>query len=236
MRLSYCLLAGFIFSAFTSAAQLGFGPEVGFNLSNYTGKSDGKKISHQPKYGGMFGGILEVELNEHFYLLPGLFDYRNGYAKSFAGGTKTYAVNTLEIPVNIEYKFGRPDRVKFFVGAGPYFDLNYDGTVVTSALPVYSTYDIKMGNDASDDIRSFDIGVGVFGVYQITRGLFFRARYQYGFLNMLPEGNSNNSLYNRSFSLSVGYVFPGDLKAKKEPEKIKEEEEREQMEQQRKQQ
>jgi len=234
MRSFYYLLTGLVFTSLTAIAQIGFGPEVGFNLSNYTGKSDGKKISNQPKYGGMFGGLLELELSDHFFLLPGLFDYRNGYAKSFAGGTKTYAVNTLEIPVNIEYKFGPPQRVKFFIGAGPYFDLNYDGTVATSALPIYSTYDIKMGNDASDDIRSFDIGLGAFGVYQITRGLFFRARYQYGFLNMLPQGNSNNSLYNRSFSLSVGYVFPGDLKAKNEPEKIKEEEEREQMEQQRK--
>ena len=231
MRLFYCLFAGFMFSTFTGKAQIGFGPEVGFNLSNYTGKSDGKKISHSPKYGGMFGGILELELNEHFYLLPGFFNYRNGYAKSYAGGTKTYAVNTFEVPLNIEYKFGPPQKVKFFIGAGPYFDLNYDGTVITSVAPIYSTYDIKMGNSAADDIRSFDIGLGAFGVYQITRGLFFRARYQYGFLNMLPQGNSENSLYNRSFSLSVGYVFPGDLKARQEPEKIKEQEERKQIEQ-----
>ena len=218
MRLYHFLFAVLLCTAVSATAQIGFGPEVGFNLSNYTGKENGKKISHSPKYGGMFGGILELEISDHFFFLPGLFDYRNGFAESYAGGTKTYAVNTIEVPLNIEYKFGPPQKVKFFVGAGPYFDLNYDGTVVTSVLPIYSTYDIRMGNDATDDIRSFDIGLGAFGVYQITRGLFFRARYQYGFLNMLPQGNTNNSLYNRSFSLSLGYMFPGDMKAKKKPQ------------------
>ena len=217
MRTFYFLLAGFTFISLSAAAQLGFGPEVGFNLSNYTGKDNGKKISHSPKYGGMFGGLLEVEMSDHFYFVPGLFNYRNGFAEAFEGGTKTYAVNTFEVPLNIEYKFGPPQRVKFFIGAGPYIDLNYDGTVVTSVLPVYSTYDIRIGNGAADDIKGWDVGAGVFGVYQITRGLFFRARYQYGFVNLLPHGDANNSLYNRSFSFSLGYMFPGDLKAKQEP-------------------
>ena len=215
MRSFWFLLAILFFTSVSVSAQIGFGPEVGFNLSNYTGKEAGKKISNSPKYGGMFGGILEVELSDHFFLLPGLFDYRNGYAKSFAGGTQTYAINTIEAQLNLEYKFGPPKKVKFFVGAGPYFDLNYDGVVVTSVLPVYSTYDLKIGNDAIDNIKNFDIGLSAFGVYQITRGLFFRARYQLGFLNMLPQGNASNSLYNRSFSLSIGYMFPGDLKARK---------------------
>ncbi len=207
-------------------AQIGYGPELGFNISNYTGKSAGKSISHSPKYGGMFGGIAEIELSEKFYLLPGLFYYRNGYAESYAGGTKTYAINTFEVPVSIGYKFGPPLRVKFFIGAGPYFDVNYGGEVVTSVLPIYSTYNIKIGSTPDNDIKTFDAGVSGWGVYQITRGLFFRARYQYGLLNMRPKGDGNNSLFNRSFSLSIGYMFPGDLKAKNEPQMLEEKEEK----------
>lgn len=203
-------------------AQIGYGPELGFNSSNYTGKSLGKNISNSPKYGGMFGGILEKELSEKFYLLPGLFYYRNGYATSYAGGNKTIAINTFEVPVSISYKFGPPLRVKFFIGAGPYFDINYGGQVVTNVAPIYSTYNIKIGSTADNDIKTFDLGMSAWGVYQITRGLFFRARYQYGFFNMLPKGDANNSLYNRSFSLSIGYMFPGDLKAKKEPQMLEE--------------
>ena len=224
MRYFRFLLACLAFTAVTASAQIGYGPEIGFNLSNYTGKEAGKKISHSPKYGGMFGGIVEFELSDHFFLLPGLFNYRNGYAEHYAGGTKTFAINTAELPVNIEYKFGPPQRVKFFIGAGPYFDINYGGTTVTSLYPIYSTADIKIGNTPDNDIRTFDLGIGAFGVYQITRGLFFRARYQVGLLNMHPQGDANNSLYNRSFSLSVGYVFPGDMKAKKEPEMNEEKE------------
>ena len=217
MRFFCLLLASTAFTAVTTNAQVGYGPEIGLNISNFTGKSNGKDINASPKNGGMFGGIAEVELTDHLFLLPGLFYYRNGYEKPFAGGNMTVAINSFEVPLNIEYKFGPPRRVKFFVGAGPYVTVNQGGAVIVSAYPVYSTYDIRIGNGATDDIRRWDVGLSGWGVYQITRGLFFRLRYQHGLLNMQPQHDANNSLVNYSISISAGYVFPGDLRAKEEP-------------------
>ena len=230
MRFIYFLLGGLIFISSGVTAQIGYGPEVGFNLSNYTGKVNGKNISNSPKYGGMFGGDLEIEMTDHFFFLPGLFYYRNGYATNYEGGTKTLGFNTFELPVNIEYKFGPPRKVRFFLGAGAYVGYNQGGTVIVSAYPVYSTYNINRGNNATDDIRKFDVGASGWGVFQVTRGLFLRARYQYGFLNMLPHGDANNSLNNRSFSLSVGYIFPGDMRAKQEPKMEEERAEKKEIE------
>ena len=217
MRFICLLLTGFLVTFFAHA-QIGYGPEVGLNISDYYGKAAGKKISTDVKYGGMFGANVEIELTDHFFLLPGLFNYRNGYTTPHSTGTSTIAINTIEIPVNIEYKFGPPERVKFFVGLGPYVGINYGGTLITSAPSVYSTRDVYIGSTADNDIKRIDVGMAGWGVYQITRGLFFRARYQHGILNMRPSGDANNTLRNYSFSLSAGYMFPGDLKARNEPQ------------------
>jgi hypothetical protein len=213
---SLFLLAGFVIYSILASAQIGWGPEIGLNISNYVSKSNGKTQSTSPKYGGMFGGVMDIELSDHFYLLPGLYYYRNGYLTPFYGDTKTVGINTFELPLSLEYKFGPPTKVKLFVGAGVYVSANQGGSVILS-LPVYSTRNINIGYGAADDIKTFDFGVGAFGLYQLTRGLFFRARYQQGLLNMAPKTDLNNSLVNYSISLSLGYVFPGNKKAKNEP-------------------
>ena len=98
-------------------------------------------------------------------------------------------------------------------------------TGVTNAVPVhprckrgrgrqtddsYKTTDFtySIGNDAThDDIKRTDFGIGLNAGYQIDNGLFFRAHYQRGFVNLLPGGDTNNTEFSTNYGVSVGYLF-----------------------------
>ena len=228
MRFFYLIMAVLVMASGTTLAQVGYGPEIGLNMSTYYGKSHGLTLANGLKYGGTFGGVAEVELDEHWFLLPGLFYLRNGYtSKLYVGGkigfnqdeTQTTGINTIEIPVNIQYKFGGPKQVRFFVGIGPYVAANVTGSVQIKG-PVNNTRNIQIGHTTDNDIKIWDAGLGINGVYQVTEGLFFRLRYQMGLVNMNPYGNADNTLKNYSFGITMGYIFPGDLKAKKEGQDV----------------
>jgi len=127
------------------------------------------------------------------------------------GGTVTTTINTLEIPLNILYKFGKPGVDNFFVGVGPYIADNISGKFKENDnFNGSASTKVNIGTGPNDDLKPFDLGVGIDLGYGVMSGFFLRAHYQYGLANLAPQGNSQNTFNNVNYGLSVGFLFCGN--------------------------
>jgi Outer membrane protein beta-barrel domain len=234
-KLILTCLSGMLLSG-AAKAQLSYGPELGVNLSNYRVEFPGFfPPTTLPIPGAHVGGIVNYRFSDHLAIEPGAFFSINGikytYNLYILGSITAVAhLNTIRIPVNVNYTFGEPGGNCFFVGAGPFFGINLGGSARATAntsfpmadsflLAAVGTTDsaqkITAGNDSSDYIKRFDFGVGVNVGYQLSNGLFFRAGYTRGLLNMTPTaGGQTSAIHSVNYALSVGYYF-GDRPKKK---------------------
>lgn len=202
------LLSACLFLGFNSLyAQTGFGIEAGYNLSNYTIKSKGAMLPTDMRYGGRIGALADMALTDNLYFQPGIFYVSNGFKRNIVNGYHSYRINTIEIPLNIEYKVGMLGTNRVFLGAGPYVGINKDGNVLVHTNVTDSRRDLVLGAKKGNDYKVLDMGAGVNVGFQLTAGLFARLRGQMGILNLDPLGDKNNYVRNYSFSLSVGYLF-----------------------------
>jgi len=199
-----------------SFAQLAIAPEVGGLFSNYPGKDMGEKFDSKALFGMRAGAIVDIGLSNNFYLQPGILYVRNGYTFDNVISSGTIKVNSMEIPLNVQYKFGSAGGDRFFVGVGPYLAFNLGGKADGTAYGMSTTANLQIGNDAqTDNIKAFDFGAGLNLGYELSNGLYIRAHYQHGFVNLFPGGNTNNSSYSTNYGLSVGYLFATSGHAKK---------------------
>jgi hypothetical protein len=200
-RFTYILPIIFILFALNAAAQLSIAPEAGFNLSGV--KDNGNATDNNMRLTGKFGAILDLRLNNNFYLQPGLFYSMEGESVS----DYVSANNYLELPVNVLYKIGsRPDR--FFVGLGL-----YAGYALVDKLKSGKDHEnMPIGTAKQDDLKPFDIGANIRIGHELSNGLFLAGQYSMGFADTYPGDNYNEK--NWVFSVTVGYLF--HLKKKKE--------------------
>ena len=83
--------SSFIFSA---QAQVGFGIEAGFNVSDYTLKTNNNIKPTDPKLGGRLGVISDIGITDNFYFQPGLHYVTNGYKAFITNGYEQYILNS----------------------------------------------------------------------------------------------------------------------------------------------
>ncbi len=210
MKPFYLLFAGLFLTAATASAQILFAPEAGYNICTYTGTTDGRVRTGKNAYA--VGGNLNFPLSKHFSILTGVFFVRNGYTSPYRGQNLFEGMNTYQIPLSLEYQIG-PEKSHFFIGAGPYLDINQDGIVrLTGTLP--SSRGMRIGNGAADDINRWDYGAQGWLMIQIVHGLYVRATYSQGFNNMTPMGDkrwpsvdTKHGTYNQDMRFTLGYAF-----------------------------
>jgi hypothetical protein len=164
--------------------------------------------------------MVDIQLNENIFIQPeGCFvmtGYRwynpkNTVVGSVAG--YNYRVNTMQIPVNVTWKFFHTGQSRLFLSGGPYASLNFGGTysvdTVTAAGNESSSYVMGIGSDATDpQINRFDFGFTVSGGYEYFNGLFIRIFYQQGLLEMKPSNSvtiPHSTTYNYGFT--IGYLL-----------------------------
>jgi len=192
------LSAGLIVNS--SNAQIAIAPELGVNLANMSITNTTTSM----KAGLAVGGVVDFGFTKNLYLQPGLFYLMNGC--SFTGGSMS--VNTIEIPVNVEYKLGDEGSNRFFFGAGPYLGYNVGGTIKNGG----QSASLKIGsakadlNSSGDDIKALDLGIGVNIGYLLANGFYVRAHYQAGLTNLDPSGGSS-SIKTSAIGITVGYYF-----------------------------
>ncbi|MES2701247.1 MAG: porin family protein [Bacteroidota bacterium] len=231
MRSFYLLLLA-VAGCTAAHARIGFGPLVGLNISDYNKEIYKKDIKTQLKLGGRLGILFDIPFSNHLSLQPGINYVTNGYKAPHyvttgynvplvPAGEIVWIINTVEVPVNLEYKFGDSCDNHFFVGGGPFVAWNKGGrlhlrgnNIGGSGGPIDTKRDVYVGTAPSDDIKPWDVGFGVNVGYEFKEGLFARAHYQMGFLNLQPTGNDDNALRNYNFGLSIGYFFHTKAKVK----------------------
>jgi hypothetical protein len=135
----------------------------------------------------------------------------NGFKYSAFGIELKEHVSTIQIPINLQYKFGDPGDNRIFIGIGPFVGLNVGGKVEASTnflgIPFSFNESLRIGSDSTDHIRRFDAGFGLNAGYQLSGGVYFRAAFQLGLINLRPNGDENNFQRSSHFGISVGYLF-----------------------------
>lgn len=215
------------------AQHIKIGPEAGLNLTNISTKMDGyDDEDNQPRLGLKIGGIIDIGFNRMVSLQPGLYfsqkGYRLQYSDVYTSGGATYRetekyntrINYLELPVNLQLKFGMPGSGQFFVGAGPYVALALGGHVhyehntslQSGSGGIYDSedddYDLEIGNSADDDdVKSSDAGINANLGFMTRHGFFVRGNMGVGLVNIIPGGDEDYSAHNWGGTVSVGFLF-----------------------------
>lgn len=212
--------------------SLKIGPEVGITYTNMSQRLEGVNRATNFQLGYRLGANLDLQFTDHFFMQAGLFlSGMNGSESfyedfSFTGaGTpisysdrRQYSVTYLQVPVYAMLKTGKEyDDRHFFFGVGPYIAAgiggNYKQTYSTTLngveRPQNYDHSLLFGNDRDkDQVRPFDLGAAVIIGFEAPFGLYFKAQYSIGLLNIAPDGDSDHVFRNQAFGLSVGYLFP----------------------------
>jgi len=199
------LLSAFALATVATAANAQGGVELqaraGVNFTNLNGKVMGNKIDGKLKTGFHAGLDAAIPLAPEFYLQPGVLYSVKG-AKAENGDMKTN-LSYIEVPISFAYKPQLGDG-RLILAVGPYVGYAISGKVKDA--PILGDYDIDFGNDAGDTKR-FDFGGNINFGYEFTRNLFAQINAQLGMANLQAKGNSDNSMKNTGFGLSIGYRF-----------------------------
>ena len=147
---------------------------------------------------------LQLKKGSSLYFQPGVMFYNKGrkfqqkFDTSFSNvleiNSKEF-INTIDIPLNLVYKFKINDKLNFFAGAGPYFSFIYGGKLEKQTISkdtiefenklLYNTEtskDIPVG-DAPGKYKVMDLGFN--GIAGIEAGkIFLSAHYSRGLSNI----------------------------------------------------
>lgn len=233
MKRTITLLSlGALLATGTNAQRIKIGPEAGLNISNHITEIDNDHINSDAKLGLKIGGILDIGFNRMVSLQPGLFYSQKGskleYTDFVNAGNITYRetekfdtrVNYLELPLNLQLRFGRPRTGYFFIGAGPYVafavgaheEYRFDRRLADGNRELIDSdrdsYDLEIGDEAGeDDIKPTDAGMN-FNLGFATRGGFFmRGNLGVGMSNLLPGGDSDYRQHNIGGSFTMGVLL-----------------------------
>jgi hypothetical protein len=183
-----------------SMAQVRFGPELGLNLSSISFKGEDESETSDMKVGFRVGGVADIGITSHLYIQPGIF-------YSVLGGKQedvTENISYIQVPVHINYKLGEAGGGRFFFGLTPYFGYAISGKIKVGDEDV----DLNIGSDeAEDDLKALDFGIGINLGYEMPMGLFFRGQYGFGLANYaLGDGEEQR---NRNIAITAGWLFGG---------------------------
>lgn len=202
-------------------AQISIAPEVGVNLANasvstnFFGSND---IDTKMKPGLKAGALLDIPVVGGLFVQPGAFFSMKGYKASSSvtvlgitteveGST---ALNYLEVPVNLGYRYAIGNAGSIFVTAGPYLGYAFSGkmkskTTVNGSTSGEAEDDVEFGSEDTE-MKPLDFGLNFSAGYQLPMGLYFRAQYGLGLSEL--SNTSLASYKNRVLAFSVGYAIP----------------------------
>ena len=216
MRSVVLILLSSILCSAPVTAQISVAPELGANVSNYVTVSNGDYSNGGLKGSIRIGVRADVPLCTHFHFMPGLLYENNGVLppRMAGGSAPTLTIHTIDAPLHVIYRLKTGHVTTPFFGFGPYVAANIGGT---SVAPGFSTFPVppqpevsrslKIGSATGDDIKRFDAGVSTTIGLQLPNGLYAAVLFQGGLVNLLPDGDRNNSMKNVNAAFSLGYFF-----------------------------
>jgi hypothetical protein len=200
MKKTSIILTVFLFAFAVAQAQTTFGLRAGVNLQNLNGKSGGNNLEYKITPGFNIGVNAEMGVAPDFYFQPGVLFTTKG-AKDEVGDGKV-SLSYIEVPLNLVYKpvLGTG---KLIAGFGPYVAYGIGGKYKSGDFE----QDIEFGSGEEDDLKPLDMGANLLFGYELASKLSVQMNVQLGLLNLVPEGDSDNSIKNTGFGVSLGYRF-----------------------------
>lgn len=213
------------------AQDIKIGPEAGATYTTMSQNVNGIDYSTNYQLGFKAGGTVDFQFSQSFSLQTGLYIATNSgtessYTRYYKTGNgipssetdrRKYGITYLQLPVYALFKTGPEfDDPHFFFGVGPSFNIGVGGgfkreyTYTTNGIGRPTTYDndVSYGNDrVNNDLRRFDMSANVTLGYELPEGVFFRAYYGIGLLNIAPGGGADNAFRNSGGGISIGYFF-----------------------------
>lgn len=198
------LLAAVLFCGTQNVfAQLSISPEVGYQMSKARYKIAGSDENGDFKSSLRLGASIGLGISNHLMVEGGAFFSGKGGKVNILGNEASRSFNYIDIPVFINYYTGKAIGSRLFVGVGPYWGYAIGGNNKIGS----SKTDLEIGSSNTDDIKPMDFGINANVGFLLAGGIYIRGMYAHGLTNILPGGNSDNSIKNSSLSLSVGYRY-----------------------------
>ena len=197
----------------STGSQLGlgthFGPKIGLTRSVIDGQINTKSFF---KSGFSAGVMMRMRLSRGFAVQPELL-----YSQLGAGGSNSPSSVNPEFEYGLNY-FNIPLLFKAYIGNRAYLQAGPQVGFLLAGRKSGTISSSTATADVASDYGGVDFaGVAGLGV-DLPNGIVFGARLAYGFADI----NSNQSeakfrqqfglggVHNRSFELSIGYLFGAD--------------------------
>lgn len=192
-----------------------FGFKGGLNISNTYDKPDkGGNPDFKNSSGFHLGIITDIPFSDKISLETDLYVTTKGSKReekryndlpSLKGHLQLYYI---EIPIALKIILSKTQtQTKPYLSFGPYVGFGLSGKVTV----VNKTQSIHFGSAYDEDFRDLDVGLTFGGGIQV-KGFLVGINYDLGLINMLSHDDMNAKIYNRTFRLSVGYIFPNKRK------------------------
>ena len=220
------ILFSLIFISFSLAtfAQVSYGFKIGVNYNDVSVPSLKSTLNLNPKVvqGIDIAAFAEIEITDKFSIRPELAYVKKGFRineglafdiSNFplpVGVKATTNIRYIQIPVLGKYSFGE-GSARPYIMAGPAIGYAVDANLKTSVTAII---DFNVSNSKIDLSKktyqraevSAIAGAGI----ELDMGngsLFFEARYQHSFTDMLHDPIVDLKMRNKGFALSAGFKF-----------------------------
>lgn len=189
-RIFFILILPFLTGS-TYAQQLDYGAVAGFNLSGAIVKDPGGNPKGTPLPGFQLGGYVSYQLpSPHLAIAANLLFSYEGYQPDIYDTKANVRVSFLKIPLNLVYKPLLKDN-KWSIGLGPYFGFGIGGHYKTNGG---NQVKINFGSNGNvDDLKRMDLGMDLLAAYQVDKNISIRAAFDYGLIDYLTPGSSQNA-------------------------------------------
>ncbi len=211
------LLLIFCFGLLTfCTAQYKYGIKGGMTQSLVTETPILTGTEYTHRTGFQFGLFLEKVITTNLSFRPALQYTQKGYQSVVgnSGGPFYWSKNLrtayLEIPFEILQKFSITKTSIFYVGTGPVVSYGLKGRLKASVVFTDNNQQLHSQISTDNNIfknnldRQFDFGWN-FNIGVQSCRMLFNAAYNHGITNVIK--GDNQSLRNRSFAFSVGYLL-----------------------------
>jgi hypothetical protein len=205
MKKAVILTIGLLVFVKFSQAQTTFGATVGASFASYKVKSGDVSAASDVKPGFSIGLSSFIGLNKSFSFQPSLnFVQKGGIFKDPSESTTNKSTfDYLELPLNFIYNT-HSVAGKFFIGAGPSFDIGLSGRYKITGMYEESG-SVHFGNSESDDLKRIGVGLNLLAGYAFKSGMLISGNYNFSLSNL--SNNSDATLRNRYFGIRLGYLF-----------------------------
>lgn len=165
------------------------------------------------KGGIKLGVYANISLFKKFSLEPGLFFSQKGYLIDIRDNidnnlseNSTLRMNTIEIPVHINYDISLKKAGSMFLFIGPYIGYAINGKYQLEGNGYKETTQLAIGTTRTDNIKPLDFGMNAGLGYTTPYNIYLRMQAGIGCINIATKYNAQK-MYNNVFGFSVGYIF-----------------------------